>query len=326
MSDIVRHEVPNRFHELSGALLLLAATGAAKSIIAEKAGLDRGTLSDWLANADEWAPEVGEWKRQFEAARAGAHLSAHEQIAASNKTEDQRWLLERMRPEDYGAKHDGFGPRPADMAKPLSEAQEDHRMIQMLAHPTKRMRRCLAEALRKAGPGLVQLVDEYVRSRPLVVEGTEAEPEQLAAAPQTDLGERKLAFQALLAAHPRVALGGTPKAGKTTVFAPLCTDRPIVHTDDFIEDMTDVGAAERARRWKEAADKALVQCSGLPAFLLEGVRATGVIKAGLEIDVLVWLGTPLVPLTKGQETQRKGRETTLEKLMAEMPQLKVVRL
>jgi hypothetical protein len=318
-----RHSVPTKFLESRELLLNLASSGAPISIIAAKAKIDRGTLNDWLRESDEW-PEVAEFKLEFEARRATKLADSHDKVVSSEDTVDHRWLLERLAPEDYAAKHDGFGARPGDMAKPLTEAQEDHRMIQMLAHPTKRMRRCLAEALRRGNAAVHQIVDEWLRTRPMLTEGVTVEDAPQLGGTSLDIEERKLAFAALLEAHPRVAIGGGPKSGKTT-FAALCHDRPTVHTDDYIQESKGT-VAERAAAWKAAAELAVVECSKHAAFLVEGVRVTRVLKLGVEVDVLVWLETPLMPLTKGQETMRKGCETKLEALMAEMPQLKVVRI
>lgn len=319
-----RHSVPTKFLESRELLLNLASSGAPISIIAAKAKIDRGTLNDWLRESDEW-PEVAEFKLEFEARRAGVLLTKHDEVAASEDTADAKWLLERLAPEDYAAKHDGFGARPGDMAKPLTEAQEDHRMIQMLAHPTKRMRRCLAEALRRGNAAVHQIVDEWLRTRPMLTEGVTVEDAPQLGGVSLDLEERKLACLAVFESHPRVAIGGGPKSGKTTVFAALCHDRPTVHTDDYIQESKGT-VAERAAAWKAAAELAVVECVKHAAFIVEGVRVTRVLQLGVEVDVLVWLDKPLMPLTKGQETMRKGCETKLEALMAEMPQLKVVRI
>lgn len=130
-----------------------------------------------------------------------------------------------------------------------------------------------------------------------------------------ELQQRLGRFRELLAEYPRIALGGGAERGKTLVFAPLCTDRLVVHTDDWLSAPYDAvpGLANAA-------------CAEHSRFLIEGVRVVGCIRAGLEVDVLVWLTKALGPVTPKQASQALGRETDLKKLLRQHPGLNVVRL
>jgi hypothetical protein len=185
------------------------------------------------------------------------------------------------------------------------------------------MQRLIREAFKRGNPTFHALIDELVRARPVLTEGTESEqdhePHELVERVHTttpELTARVAAFLDVLDSHKRVALGGGPRTGKTTVFAAACSDRKVVHTDDFITGVRG--------EWENDARRAAEACQGLDDYLLEGVRVVGCIRAGLPVDVLVWLRTPLQILTKGQQTMTKGRDKDLQNFRAERPDLKVV--
>lgn len=135
-----------------------------------------------------------------------------------------------------------------------------------------------------------------------------------------DLTSQLSRFAAALATSPRVVLGGSSRSGKTTVFAASVTDRPIVHTDDWL----DGGRYHDPDLDWDGIARDIVRRTPAGPVLVEGVRATGVLSAGLVADCLVWLPTPLVPLSYRQEVQRKGRETRFAEYRGSRPAHRVI--
>lgn len=67
------------------------------------------------------------------------------------------------------------------------------------------------------------------------------------------------------------------------------TGLKLVKTDDYIP----LG-------WEQAAMQAKANCERLGSFIIEGVRAEGSLRRGLEVDCLIWLRTPHVTPMKAQ--------------------------
>lgn len=106
---------------------------------------------------------------------------------------------------------------------------------------------------------------------------------------------------------PRVAICGPSKTGKTTDLAARVTDgREVVHTDDFIGLLPEAGGGAIIAE----------SLAGKTAFLLEGVKAANALRAGLEVDAVVWAGTVHVPHTDGQARQAKGVRTVFDQWLA----------
>jgi hypothetical protein len=301
-------------------LLEGARKGVPERTLAASVGIEHSTLKDWFHSDD---PEKQQFTSEFRASRAGKHIELQTDIQDTDDWRAKSWVLERTS-DDYRAEgHGALGFRPGDMAQPLNEKQVEHRFIQSIAFPTANMQRILREAFRRGNETLQSLVAEHVRTRPVLAEGHESEPDvtvpeltERTHEATPELVARIAAFLDVVDSHPRVALGGYPRTGKTTVFAAACHDRDIVHADDFI--------TGRRGEWDNEATAAAEACKGKQRFLLEGVRVVGCIRAGLPVDVLVWLRQPLQILTKGQQTMAKGRDTDLKNLQRDRPDLKVV--
>ena len=105
------------------------------------------------------------------------------------------------------------------------------------------------------------------------------------------------AFKKIVANFPRIAIGGGPKVGKTTLSEQI-DDRHICHTDDFI-----------GLSWDAVPDLIIDDVKGLNFFVVEGVQVARALRRGLIVDLIVWLETPHVPLNKAQEGMRKGCES-----------------
>lgn len=138
-------------------------------------------------------------------------------------------------------------------------------------------------------------------------------------------------FRQLLTQHQRIAIAGVPGAGKTTL-SKLVTDRPVIHTDDYIKD-------SRGRDdWDGCPTRC---CVAIPMrrqpVVLEGVRATAVLQLMPELHFelhdpftcLIWLDQPhpSVKYTPEQERAAKGRRTNFAKWLRENAgRIEVVRL
>lgn len=106
----------------------------------------------------------------------------------------------------------------------------------------------------------------------------------------------------------RLVIAGVPKAGKTTLANTLAVGVVVRHTDDLLYDVSRLEwslISATVATWFDAPD-----------FLVEGVRSVHGLRKwlaahpdGRPCDRVIWLGTPRVPLTRGQETMSKGCAT-----------------
>ncbi len=85
-------------------------------------------------------------------------------------------------------------------------------------------------------------------------------------------------FSEHLARFARIAVTGSPKAGKTT----LCErvhDRPVIHTDDFIK----LG-------WSEASAAVMLKVNETRGpLIVEGVAVPRALRKGMLVDCVIWL-------------------------------------
>lgn len=120
-------------------------------------------------------------------------------------------------------------------------------------------------------------------------------------------------FRRVLDRYPRVAIAGPPKCGKTTL-ALLATDRPVVHTDAFID-----------KGWAEQPAIIIDACRDLSRVLVEGIQVGRALRKGLKVDAVVWLDRPHAQLSEGQERMAKGVATVFREVTATNPALIVLR-
>lgn len=117
-------------------------------------------------------------------------------------------------------------------------------------------------------------------------------------------------FADVLAKHARVAIVGGPKTGKSNL-ANMVTDRPVIHTDDY-----------RNMPW-EAVPHAVIGAASGDRFVVEGVQAARALRKGLQVDAVVRLDKPHVPLSRGQSSMTLAVETVMrdwqEKAKPEIP-------
>ncbi len=104
-------------------------------------------------------------------------------------------------------------------------------------------------------------------------------------------------FKGVLAKYERIAICGGPRAGKSTLsMLALGTGKHVIHSDDYM-----------ALDWSEAsAELARVANNTRGGLVVEGVAVPRALRKGLRVDCVVWLDEPLEPLTKGQQSMRKG--------------------
>lgn len=127
-------------------------------------------------------------------------------------------------------------------------------------------------------------------------------------------------FRELARRYDRFVVAGVPGAGKTTI-CELIDDRPVIHTDDWKppSKRSPAGCNWRpSMTWTSIPFAIAAACPGGP-LVIEGIRALGVIKAGVQVDHVVWMPRPLVALDAEQETSRKGRVKNFENFIASHP-------
>lgn len=133
-------------------------------------------------------------------------------------------------------------------------------------------------------------------------------------------------FRQLLTQHQRIALAGVGDSGKTTHYAAMVTDRPVIHTDDYIKD------SRGHQDWDGCPTRvaALVNAVHRGSVLIEGVRALAVAKLLRDpVSLVIWLDQPhpSVRYTPEQERAAKGRRTSFAKWLREdAGRIEVVRL
>ena len=112
--------------------------------------------------------------------------------------------------------------------------------------------------------------------------------------------------------HKRIAIAGIPKSGKTTLANNLSDNA--VHTDDFIH----LGWSEQSLATSLLFDKP-------GPLIIEGVTIPRALRKWLQhhpegkpVDQAVFLNTPHIPLSPGQQNMAKGCRTVWLKILPEL--------
>ena len=103
----------------------------------------------------------------------------------------------------------------------------------------------------------------------------------------------------ILAKYPRLAIHGGPKHGKTTL-AQRITDRPVLHTDDHMN-----------QPWDAVPELVADECARFDRFAVEGVRVASALRNGLEVDCVLVMTIPKAELTPGQLRMARGCSRSL---------------
>ena len=119
-------------------------------------------------------------------------------------------------------------------------------------------------------------------------------------------GDMKMTLAKALAL-PRVAICGGANTGKTTLANTVTDGRDVVHTDDFIGTLPEVGGGAIIAE----------SLANTPRFVLEGTKAANALRAGLVVDVVIWAETVHVEHTPGQARQARGIETVFHDWLAQ---------
>jgi hypothetical protein len=119
---------------------------------------------------------------------------------------------------------------------------------------------------------------------------------------------------AILDQHRRVGLTGAPRSGKTTL-ADL-VPRATFHTDNYMS----TGWIEQPRRIIDAVNRFEAIVTSGPGFILEGVQVPRCVRAGLELDAIVWI--EYVPEERHRAMTR-GMITVLQDVIQSNPSLPI---
>lgn len=121
-------------------------------------------------------------------------------------------------------------------------------------------------------------------------------------------------FLDIISKHKKVAIGGAPKVGKTTL-ASAAHDRPIYHTDDFMQ-----------MPWAEIPILINKKLEFEDSYVLEGVQVPRCLRKGLTPDAMIWLSSPKLFLSKGQLGMAKACETIFREWLGTNPDVLVYTL
>lgn len=110
----------------------------------------------------------------------------------------------------------------------------------------------------------------------------------------------------------RIAIAGGPRCGKTTLAASFGEAR---HTDDLIGSKDWSAASAEVATWFDADDPWIIEGVAVPRALRKWLIAH---PDGKPCDVVHWLITPHVPLTKGQLGMLRGCETVWREIVGEL--------
>lgn len=107
-----------------------------------------------------------------------------------------------------------------------------------------------------------------------------------------------------MTAPSRIIIAGGPRSGKTTLAATY--PGLVLHTDSLIWELDWSAASAEAAAWFDVPRP----------WVIEGVAAVRALRkwlaahaSGQPADLVLWLGTPRMALTRGQEMMAKGCET-----------------
>lgn len=105
-----------------------------------------------------------------------------------------------------------------------------------------------------------------------------------------------MTFADLLKQHKRIAIVGGPKTGKTTHYAAMVTDRPVVHTDDWL-----------SYPYELVPELVMIKVQALDSFVVEGAaQMARALRKGLEVDAVFLTTKPKAPRKPRQIATAKG--------------------
>jgi hypothetical protein len=124
-------------------------------------------------------------------------------------------------------------------------------------------------------------------------------------------------LEEVLAKYNRVAVTGTPRAGKTTLSGAIA-DRPVVHTDpNDLRELYPEGVdwSQTQEVWDAAPAFIAQAVSGRDRFVVEGVSVARALRRGLEVDAVIVMVDPLIEQSPGQAAMGLGVLSILDDWM-----------
>lgn len=114
----------------------------------------------------------------------------------------------------------------------------------------------------------------------------------------------------------RIAIVGSPRAGKTTLAYQLSVELklPIFHTDDLIDLGWSAASESIAQQLAAATDPCIFE----GVAVVRGLRKALLLAPTSPVDRCLVLERPRIPLTRGQEVMRRGCATVLANIEAEL--------
>lgn len=112
-----------------------------------------------------------------------------------------------------------------------------------------------------------------------------------------DRSPRTDALAKLLDTFARIGIVGGPRTGKTMLGSQVL-DRPVICTDQF-----------RHVGWPDVPLAVIAHCDPIQSFVVEGVQVARALRAGLQVDAVLYLDTPQAEQTKAQRAMGKGIAT-----------------
>jgi hypothetical protein len=119
-------------------------------------------------------------------------------------------------------------------------------------------------------------------------------------------------FHEVLKEHPRVAIAGGPRCGKTTLaehVRDMVGDRAVFLHDYF-----------KQFEWSVVPHAMIAATKDLTRFCIEGVNVARALRKGMSVDAVVYLHKPRLERTKGQITMAKGVHTVFKQWRAASPE------
>ena len=86
----------------------------------------------------------------------------------------------------------------------------------------------------------------------------------------------------------------------------------VVHTDDYI-----------GEGWEAAPHWAAEAVRSVSHWCVEGVRGLAVLREDIDADAVLWLPTPLMPYTVGQQRMARSRLIAFDRWLLTQPNIEV---
>jgi adenylate kinase family enzyme len=114
----------------------------------------------------------------------------------------------------------------------------------------------------------------------------------------------------------QIFIAGVPRAGKTTFGRQLAAtlDVALRSTDDLIATHGWSEASAEVAKWFNAPDGQVIEGVAVPRALRKWLAA----YPGRPADAVVWMPSPRLTLSEGQETMSRGCSTVFEEVRPEL--------